>query len=666
MDESTIGEVTDQLAAAHGESERARISKGVLQVAQLWQSKDGDGEQFARFCKDNYIADPETRQMTADRLEEALANIYGHFREMGKRLSWHTDVVTGPVLPIDYTLAAFSPGSHLSEDFFASKIAFIVLLNYPLHTLQEYLEQGPTWTRAQWAQARLAGNFDTRIPSEVSQQITNAYVDASTYIDKYNIFMHHLLDESGERLFPEGMRLVTHWNLRDELKAQYSNPDGLTRQEMIYDVMLRIIRQEVPQTVINNPAVDWKPATNEVTMSSVIDGDVPEDWSHGEAGTPVDNTPEPDARYDKMLGHFRARLAADPYYPNAPTHMLRRFERGREIPEAEVKAIFESICASPIIGRIGKLIEKRLGRELRPFDIWYDGFKPRGSIAQETLDSIVRAKYPSVEAFENDLPNILGQLGFSRETAEFLCDHIGVDPSRGIGHASGPGLRTSTARLRTRVPESGMDYKGYNIAIHEFGHNVEQVLSLCKIDHTLLRGVPNTAFTEGFAFVFQSRDLELLGIDDDDPTREHLKVLDNLWGTCEIAAVSLVDMAAWNWMYENPDATPAELKQAITGIARDIWNRYYAPVMDISDVEILAIYSHMIESALYLPDYPLGHIISFQVEEHMKKGDLAEEMERMCTSGSVTPDLWMQNAVGSPISAAPLLQAAERALESLE
>ena len=39
-----------------------------------------------------------------------------------------------------------------------------------------------------------------------------------------------------------------------------------------------------------------------------------------------------------------------------------------------------------------------------------------------------------------------------------------------------------------------------------------------------------------------------------------------------------------------------------------------------------------------------------------------EEFERMTRYGSVTPDLWMVNATGSPISAAPLLHAAERAL----
>jgi hypothetical protein len=264
------------------------------------------------------------------------------------------------------------------------------------------------------------------------------------------------------------------------------------------------------------------------------------------------------------------------------------------------------------------------------------------------------------------MPNILQGLGFADSTAQFLQSKITIDPSRGIGHAAGPGRRSDNARLRTRVGPDGMDYKGYNIAIHEFGHNVEQVFSLCKVDHTLLRGVPNTAFTEGFAFVFQARDLELLGMAEPDPETEYMKTLDVLWGTYEIGAVSLVDMRVWRWMYAHPDATPADLREAVLDIAKGVWNEFFAPSFGIEDVDLLCIYSHMIDNALYLPNYPLGHIIAFQIEEYMKTRDLASEMERMCRIGSIAPGLWMQEAVGAPISTEPLLHAAEEALDALE
>lgn len=227
-------------------------------------------------------------------------------------------------------------------------------------------------------------------------------------------------------------------------------------------------------------------------------------------------------------------------------------------------------------------------------------------------------------------------------------------------------MRTEKSHLRTRVGPDGMDYKGFNIAVHEMGHNVEQVLTLNDMDHWFLRGVPNTAFTEALAFVFQARDLELLGLAAEDDKTIALRTLDDYWGACEIAAVALVDMTVWHWMYDHPEATPAQLKEATINIAKDIWNKYYATVIGERDVELLGVYSHMIHSFLYLPDYPIGHLIAFQVEEQMRKtGEVGPEFERIVASGSITPDLWMKNAAGTPVGADALLEATRRALDSM-
>jgi hypothetical protein len=177
--------------------------------------------------------------------------------------------------------------------------------------------------------------------------------------------------------------------------------------------------------------------------------------------------------------------------------------------------------------------------------------------------------------------------------------------------------------------------------------------------------VPNTAFTEAFAFVFQSHDLDLLGISQDDPMAHHLKALDTYWSTCEIAAVGLVDMRVWHWMYDHPDASPAELMQAVIEISRAVWNQYFAPIMGIRDVILLGIYSHMIDAGLYLPDYSLGHIIMFQIEQYLKDNALGREMERMCRLGAITPDAWMRAALNGPISTAPLLQATTEAVKAM-
>ena len=131
-----------------------------------------------------------------------------------------------------------------------------------------------------------------------------------------------------------------------------------------------------------------------------------------------------------------------------------------------------------------------------------------------------------------------------------------VDPSRGAGHALQAARRGDYPHLRTRVEKDGMNYKGYNIAVHELGHNVEQVFSLYDVDHTLLAGVPNTAFTEALAFVFQAKDLELLGYPKPDAESERLRVLNDFWQTWEIAGVALVDIAVWHWMYDHPERQP--------------------------------------------------------------------------------------------------------------
>ena len=90
--------------------------------------------------------------------------------------------------------------------------------------------------------------------------------------------------------------------------------------------------------------------------------------------------------------------------------------------------------------------------------------------------------------------------------------------------------------------------------------------------------------------------------------------------TYEIAGVALVDMGVWHWMYDHPTATPAQLKDATLQICKDVWNKYYAPVFGKKDVVYtLGIYSHMINSFLYLPDYPLGHLIAFQIERQIEK-----------------------------------------------
>lgn len=646
-----------ELVKKHGEAHHPRIERGVDQVVSLWRAEDGD---LVAFGLEHFIADERLLGQVFARFEANLEQLEGHLLEIGRELRRASDVEVGPLLPVDPLFAAYEPSAHLSEDFFRNKLALVALLNFPQASLQEKLETGKSYSRQRWAEVRLTGRYARRVPAQIQQEAAEASAAAELYISQYNIWMHHLLDERGERLFPKGKRLISHWNLRDELKASYADPKGVGRQRMIVQVMERIVSQSIPAAVIDNPRLDWNPFTNQVKPApeETVEEGAPKKETRPDLGG------EANVRYARILGHFRAAKKADPYSPIAPTAIARAFELSAEMSEQRVQRALTEVLESPLVPQLAKEIERRLGRKLEPQDLWYDGFVPRASFPEAQLDQICQKRYPTAEAFAKDIPRILRELGFGKEKAAYLAERIRVDASRGAGHALESRRRGDFPRLRTRVEKGGMNYKGYNIAIHELGHNVEQVLSLYEVDHTLLAGVPNTAFTEALAFVFQARDLELLGLSKPDPEAGRLRVLNDFWMTWEIAGVALVDIGVWHWMYQHPEATPEELREATLRIAREEWNRHYAPVLGGKDSALLGIYSHMVSYPLYLFNYPLGHLIAFQIEEQVKKGGkLGPEFGRMASYGAVVPDLWMEHATGAPVGAGPLLRATERALE---
>jgi len=467
------------------------------------------------------------------------------------------------------------------------------------------------------------------------------------------------------------VRLIAHWNLRDQIKADYAEKDkalGLERQRLIRAAMEHIVDQTIPKAVIDDPRVDWDPATNKVALAEGAEVETEKMKSQGKrAQEPsASSDREPDTRYAVILEDFHAARRTDQDSPLAPTEIDRKFQFDREIPEKRVEELLQSIVTSPLVPRVAALIRSRLGRPLEPHDVWYSGFLPRNRYTEEELSAITRKRYPTASDYKKDIPRLLQGLGFTKERAEFFDSHIVVDPARGAGHALQSARRGDDPHLRTRVNPDGMDYKGYNIAVHEMGHNVEQICSLYLVDHTLLSGVPATAFTEALAFTFQNRDLELLGLTKPDAESERLRVLNDFWATWEIAGVALVDLGVWRYLYKNPRASPSDLREATLKIARDVWDKSYAPVLGGNGSGILAIYSHMVSEFLYLPDYPIGHLIAFQLEQKLRHGDFGAQFERAASFGRVTPDLWMEHATGSPLSARPLLDATEKALSAGE
>jgi hypothetical protein len=640
INEETITSAIDSFKKAQPSVNILLLEKGVRHAALLWRKEDGNPQDFISFVKDNYINDPVKRKIIFNKISRYFESLNGNFNEITLDLRKTLDESGGEIDEIDRMFGNYSVGSHLQNDFYENKIAFSIALNFPYYTLAEKEKLGPSWTRDEWAMARLGDLFISRVPSELDQAVTEATGNAEMYIAEYNIYMGHLRTDKGQQLFPDNMILLSHWNLRDELKADYSDKqNGFEKQEIIYKVMERIISQDIPKQVINSGEYEWAPYSNKIYKKGIA----------------IDASPETDTRYSHILNNFKTRKAIDVYNPDMNTYIMRKFSLEMEISQEEVESLFDSYLSSPQLVKIASLVKKRLGRDLRPFDIWYDGFKTRSSIPENLLTSKTSALYPNPSAFHSGMPIMLQKLGWSKERANYLSDKIVVDPARGSGHAWGTSMKGSLSHLRTRIQENGMDYKGYNIAVHEFGHNVEQTISMYDVDNYMMSGVPNTAFTEALAFIFQDRDLMLLGMNDNNPDKEKFATLDAAWSLMEIMGVGMVDMKVWKWLYENPLATPSELKKNTIRIAIDTWNKYFKPITGINDSPILAIYSHMVESPLYLANYSYGQIIQFQIEEYLNGKKFPDEIDRMFKQGRLTPQQWMTGAVGSKISIQPIL-----------
>lgn len=643
----TLKALQQELQQANPDINAARVERGISQAAALWTAEDGSEEDFRTLVREHFCTTDSERVALFESLSRILENCYQSADMLTVDLLKPTQLTdAGEPTAADYIMSAYSPMAHFADDMFANKLAFITIMNFPHYSLEEKNAMGRSWSRLQWAMARMGDVFTTRVPAAVNAQLAQANADAENYIADYNIYMGNLRTEDGRQLWPDDKVLLSHWNLRDELKALYADKQGgQEKQEMIYRVMQRIVNQSIPARAVNNPDYVWQPYSTE-------------------------DAAEPYTRYERILAVAHALFEEDRFCPSAPTGIQRNFEEGVEIPAGELDSLFRALIGSEQVGQVASVIRDRLGRDLRPYDIWFDGFKARASLNEDELTAATQRLYPDADAFAADMPRLLARMGFSSKEAGNIARHIVVEPARGSGHAWPCLGRKEEARLRTRIPAAGMDYKGYNIAVHEFGHCVEQVLDMYMIDHYMLSGVPNTAYTEASAFLWQHRDLQLLP---DAKTAMQTsqagqlaadEIFDQFWSMYEIMGVSLVDMAMWRWIYDHPDATPEQLCNATLQIAKDVWNEYYEPVLGEHDCILLAVYSHMVNAPMYLPNYPLGHIVQYQLEEHLaqytRQQDFANEYARIYRLGRLTPKEWMIQAVGTPPSIEPVLHAVQQ------
>src|ERR1035437_4058573 len=298
ISETSIKNIVDSIKTAQPASDLYLLKKGVKHAASLWRKEDGTPHDFSEFVKTNYISDHAKRKVVFNKLSKYMEALNGYYNEITLSLRETLDESIGDIDEIDRMFGNYAVGSHMPNDFYANKIAFPIALNFPYYSLAEKEESGPKWSREEWAMARLGDLFISRVPAELEQAVTEATGNSEMYIAEYNIHMGHLRTDGGIQIFPDNMVLLSHWNLRDELKADYADKkNGIAKQEMIYKVMERIISQEIPAVVINSSAYEWAPVSNKVTQG----------------GKPVETKPEPDTRYIHIIDNFRTRKAVDSY-----------------------------------------------------------------------------------------------------------------------------------------------------------------------------------------------------------------------------------------------------------------------------------------------------------------------------------------------------------------
>jgi hypothetical protein len=639
--------VNEQLLLKHGVVDSVRIVRGVKQVAEQWLPDNGTKDDFQTFCLKQFIPSGAELDGAFVNIERQFEAIRGHTRELALSLDYPLVTKTRPVTEMDRLFSKTKP----EINYYKDDLALAIALNFPYYTTAEKEELGADWSRKDWAGVRIGDMFDFRTDPDKDPDPIQLPDELRDYTSLYILSMDHMLLPNMEIIFPEGTRLNSHNGLRDEIKGLYARENPLPRQRMISTIVMHIINQTIPECMIGETEYYWEPHGNQVYEKD------------GDKFKKIDFVFEPDNRYKVLHHNMTAKMRQDVKYSEGSTYLNRTFEN-RQLSEQKIVELLESVVAAPEKDEVARIIEKRIERKIEPFDIWYSGFHRNSDLDMDKLDEVIRQKYPSPMAFQKDIPQILRRIGFPDKDADFLGNHVVVDPIPSGGHANGPQMKSAKAHLRTRFEPYGLNYKGYRVGMHEIGHTIEQNISIYRNDYYFLKGIPSSPFTEAMADLIAYRDMVGLGTSSTySPEERELRALTTFWFVCEMGSEALHEIRVWHWLYEHPDATVEELKKVTIDIAKDIWNEYFSEIFGVKDIPLFAIYNHFIDGALYLHSYPLGNIVLMQLEEYFEGRDFATEMMRMCAIGKYTPDLWMIEATGKPLSSEPLLSALRKALK---
>ena len=599
---------------------RDRIDRGVAQVLRYWRPADGDPAALVAFVQAEFLPRGETLDRTFGRFEFALERLDGYLTSLDTRPApGHATSTSGRCCPLDERLAAWNAGAHVSDDLFANKLAFVALLNFPLTTLEERLAQGGSAGRAGSGPRRASPAASRRACRRTStRRSTEAYSAADSYIAGYNVFMHHVLTERRRSACSRaGMRLISHWNLRDELKARYSDPGrpAAAAADPAGDGAGSSASRSRRRSSTTR-CVDWTPATGRGRASR----------RSKDAEARPDAAREPRARardrravppLDRASSTPSAR--STPHTPDNPDPdrpPLRR--RPRDPRGRRCKALLEAVLDSPLSARVARA---RRGAA-RPPARAVRRLVRRLQAARQVLGGRARCRsrasaIPTPQAYAADIPRLLRELGFSEERARFVAAaHRGRPVARRRprvrrGTARRPGSPAHARRqgrhglqgLQHRRPRDGPQRRAGVLAEHDRPH-----AAAGRAEHRLHRG-DRVRLPEARPRAAGARRPRSAGRE---PARARRLLGRRARSPASRSSTWPRGTGCTSTRTPHPrsSARPWSRSPATSG------TRHFAALLGGDDVAMLAVYSHMIDAGLYLPDYPLGHLIAFQVEEH--------------------------------------------------
>jgi len=240
-----------ELIGRYGEAERGRLVRGLKQAGEFWRARTVTAPRLKTSCG---TISPGTRRRStrssAGR-RPSSNNSTAHMLEVVRAFRTQTDLDWAPSCPTMKPSRATTHRRNTGDDLFANKLAFVgtaQLSRSPRSTSgwrRAATGRGASGRRRVWPSVSRG-----RVPASVNLAIAEAVAQSEQYIAGYNIWMHHLLTRAASVPFPPHMRLLSHWNLRDQIKADYAEKDVCRASARSRASWNPSFRQTIPKAVV--------------------------------------------------------------------------------------------------------------------------------------------------------------------------------------------------------------------------------------------------------------------------------------------------------------------------------------------------------------------------------------------------------------------------------